>query len=171
MNEQCKLIARQLQSLYFGGSWTAVNYQSVLQGVSIESINQRINDTNCIATLMFHTRYYVKAISKVLQGGELDSKDELSFQHPAISTEEEWRWEIDNYLSEAKELCTLIEHLDDQVLDQPFFDEKYGSYRSNLIGLIEHYYYHLGQIKLLAKLLSPSKTKRAAEQATDDNAV
>jgi len=48
--------------------------------------------------------------------------------------------------------------MSDQKLEEIFVDKKYGSYRRNIEGMIEHGYYHLGQISLLVKLLSQSKT-------------
>jgi len=38
----------------------------------------------------------------------------------------------------------------------PFTEEKYGSYFRNLIGMIEHSHYHLGQIVLCKRLLTQS---------------
>jgi hypothetical protein len=47
-----------------------------------------------------------------------------------------------------------VEQLDTEIFDQPFFDEKYGSYLRNIEGIIEHCYYHLGQIVLIKKIIS-----------------
>lgn len=38
-------------------------------------------------------------------------------------------------------------------LNLPFVNEKYGTYLRNIDGLIEHSYYHLGQITLIKKLI------------------
>jgi hypothetical protein len=38
-------------------------------------------------------------------------------------------------------------------LNEVFVDEKYGTYQRNIGGMIEHSYYHLGQIVLLKKIL------------------
>jgi hypothetical protein len=35
-----------------------------------------------------------------------------------------------------------------------FVDEKYGTYLRNIEAMIEHSYYHLGQIVLIRKILS-----------------
>jgi hypothetical protein len=43
--------------------------------------------------------------------------------------------------------------MEDALLDQPFVDEKYGSYLRNIEGVIEHSYYHLGQISLIRKMI------------------
>jgi hypothetical protein len=46
----------------------------------------------------------------------------------------------------------LTAELDEDMLDNAFTDPKYGSLRRNLEAIIEHSYYHLGQISLLKKL-------------------
>jgi hypothetical protein len=46
-----------------------------------------------------------------------------------------------------------VEQMDDWIFDQPFVDEQYGTYLRNIDGVIEHSYYHLGQISMLRKLI------------------
>ena len=52
-----------------------------------------------------------------------------------------------------KNLPTYIELMSDKQLEQVFIDEKYGRYQRNLDTMIEHSYYHLGQIALMKKLI------------------
>lgn len=54
--------------------------------------------------------------------------------------------------------------MDDRILDKPFIDEKYGSYIRNIEGVIEHSYYHLGQIVLLKKMIVQNQWKRLASK-------
>lgn len=46
-----------------------------------------------------------------------------------------------------------VEKMDESMLEQPFTDEKYGTYERNIEGVIEHCYYHLGQVSLLRKII------------------
>lgn len=41
----------------------------------------------------------------------------------------------------------------EEQLETVFEAEKYGTYRHNIEGTIEHFYCHLGQISLIKKLL------------------
>ena len=41
-----------------------------------------------------------------------------------------------------------------------FVDQKYGDYQRNIDLMIEHAYYHLGQILILKKLLNKRKINR-----------
>jgi hypothetical protein len=44
--------------------------------------------------------------------------------------------------------------MDDARLDQSFVDEKYGTWLRNIEGVIEHCYYHLGQVSLIRKMIN-----------------
>jgi hypothetical protein len=46
-----------------------------------------------------------------------------------------------------------VEQLPSIQLWETFTDEKYGTYYSNLQGIIEHIHYHLGQIVVIKKIL------------------
>jgi hypothetical protein len=47
-----------------------------------------------------------------------------------------------------------IEKLDESKLTEIFGDEKYGTYFRNLMGVVEHAHYHLGQIVIIKKMLN-----------------
>jgi hypothetical protein len=44
--------------------------------------------------------------------------------------------------------------MNDNKLTESFVEEKYGTYYRNIDAMIEHSYYHLGQIVLLKKILA-----------------
>jgi hypothetical protein len=47
--------------------------------------------------------------------------------------------------------------MEDYIFDKPFIDEKYGTFLRNIEGVIEHSYYHLGQISLIRKMITQNK--------------
>jgi len=51
-------------------------------------------------------------------------------------------------------LAELIEKMPEEQLNEDFVDEKYGDYLRNIEGMIEHSYYHLGQIALIRKIIN-----------------
>ena len=59
-----------------------------------------------------------------------------------------------NFLRNAEKFATHVEQMDDNLFDQPFIAEKYGNYLRNIEGVIEHSYYHLGQISLVKKIMT-----------------
>ncbi len=152
-------IAKHFRDVHFGGNWTSVNLKDTLADVTWEEATTRLHDLNTIAVLVFHMNYYVSPILKVLQGGPLVASDKLSFDVPAITTEETWQALVNKALTEAEELSVHIAALDETKLDMDFADPKYGNYYRNLSGLIEHTHYHLGQITIIKKMMRANTFK------------
>ena len=57
----------------------------------------------------------------------------------------------------AEKFAAHVERMPDEKLEAVFMDEKYGNYRRNIEGVIEHSYYHLGQISLIRKMIIESQ--------------
>ena len=88
-----------------------------------------------------------------MQGGPLEGKDALSFDHPPINSAEDWEKMLQKTFTNAENFAVAIEALPENKLWENFTDEKYGNYYRNLLGIIEHSHYHLGQIVILKKLI------------------
>lgn len=153
-------IAKQLREIHFGGNWAGVNLRDKLADVSWQQSRMRVRSFHSIATLVFHMNYYVSATITVLQGGELDAKDKLSFDCPPILSEQDWHARLDKTWADAEELAALIEQLPDGQLGDGFVDEKYGTYYRCLHGPIEHCHYHLGQIAIIKMMLRDEDSAR-----------
>ena len=147
-----RLISQHLKDVYQGGNWTSSDLKTILVDIDWKDATTQLYDLNTIATLVFHLQYYVKAITKVLQEGPLDAKDKYSFNHPPITSQDDWDQYISTIWEEADQLAALIEQVPEDKLYQDFTDGKYGSYYRNLQGNIEHIHYHLGQIVMLKKI-------------------
>ena len=122
--------------------------------VTWQQANTQVYSFNSIATLVYHTNYYVSAVIKVLQGELLNAKDEYSFSHPPIHSEEDWQLLLSKTFADAETFASLIEQLPEKKLLEDFTDEKYGNYYRNIHGIIEHIHYHLGQIVLIKKIIT-----------------
>ena len=151
-------IAKHLRDVYFGGNWTSVNYKEILAGISWQQAVTTVHSFNTIAALVYHTNYYISAVTKVLEGKQLDANDKFSFDVPAVQSQQDWENLLNKSWSEAETFATLIGQLPEQKLWEDFSDPKYGSYYRNLTGIIEHLHYHLGQIVLIKKILSEPVT-------------
>jgi hypothetical protein len=147
-------IAKHLRTVYFGGNWTSVNLKDALADVTWQQATTQVYSLNTIATLVYHTNYYISAVSKVLQGEPLNAKDKYSFDHPPIRSREDWKILLNKTWEDVENFASLIEQLPESRLEETFVDEKYGNYYRNLHGIIEHIHYHLGQIVLIKKVLS-----------------
>ncbi|MGI9158633.1 MAG: DinB family protein, partial [Saprospiraceae bacterium] len=107
---------------------------------------------NTIAQLTFHINYYLRGILQVFRGGALEIRDKYSFDLPELRSEADWDRLVNDFIQNAESFAAYVEILDDALFDQPFVDEKYGSYLRNIEGVIEHSYYHLGQVVLIRKI-------------------
>ena len=148
-----KQIAKHFKELHFGGNWTGANLKDTLAGITWQQATKQVHGFNSIATLVFHTNYYVDAVIKVLHGEALNAHDKFSFNTPIINSEEDWQALVNKTFSQAEEFAFLIEQLPEEKLWQNIADEKYGIYYRNIHGIIEHTHYHLGQIALIKKLI------------------
>ena len=146
-------IAKHFKDVHFGGNWTSVNLKDTLAGLSWQQATTQVHSFNTIATLVFHTNYFVDVVLKVLRGGPLEGKDIYSFAHPPIHSQEDWEKMLEKTWADAEDFAHLVEQLPEHRLWEDFSDNKYGNYYRNLHGIIEHYHYHLGQIVLIRKIL------------------
>ncbi len=152
-------IAKHLRDVYFGGNWTTSNFKDNLADVTWQQATTAVHSFNTIATLIYHTGYYIQVQSKVLQGLPLVGKDSESFNHPPVSSQKDWEQLLHKTFTEAETFARLIEQLPDNKLTDNFTDKKYGTYYRNLHGIIEHLHYHLGQIVLIKKIVQQEENK------------
>lgn len=147
-------LASRLKEVLIDGQWIAnTNYQQQIKSVDWQQATQKFESLNTIALLTFHINYYLAGILNVFDGGDLEIRDKFSFDIPPILGPEDWQQLIDTFCTNAEKFIGHVSTMDDDQLDAPFVDIKYGSYERNIEGVIEHSYYHLGQISLLIKLL------------------
>jgi hypothetical protein len=148
-----KQLAQHFRDVHFGGNWTFVNLKDSLADVTWQEATTKLHDCNTIAILLFHINYYVNPVLKVLQGEPLNASDKYSFDCPPITSQEDWEKLVQKVLDEVELFAQEIEKLDELKLFDVFSEEKYGNYFRNLLGIIEHTHYHLGQISLIKKLI------------------
>ena len=146
-------LAKHIKEFHFGGNWTAVNLKDLIADVSWQQANTSVFKLNSIATLVFHINYYIHGVLAVLEGKPLEIKDAFSFDLPPIHSEEDWEKLKRNTFNDAEKFVELIEKLPHTTLSDNFTDEKYGNYFRNILGIIEHSHYHLGQIALIKKIV------------------
>lgn len=146
-------LAKHFGDVHFGGNWTWVNLKDTLSGISYEQALVSVHGLNTICALSYHVHYFVMALLDVLEGRPLTSKDMYSFDHPPIHSEDDWAKLTEKIWTSAEQAATLIAQMPEEQLWADFSDEKYGNYYRNILGIIEHTHYHLGQIALLKKII------------------
>lgn len=149
-----KNLASRLREVLLNGRWIAnTNYKDQLLNVTWEQAIQKTANLNTIAMLTYHINYYMAGLIKVFEGGTLDIKDKYSFDMPEIKSEDDWKKLVEEFLSNSEKFVNHVEKISDEKLNEPFVDVKYGNYQRNIEGIIEHCYYHLGQISLIRKMM------------------
>lgn len=147
-------LSNRLREVLLDGKWIAnTNFKEKLSDVKWKQATQKIGSLNTIAALTFHVNYYLKGILHFFKGGKLEIRDKYSFEMPPINSSSDWNKLVEEILSNAEEFVMYVENIPESKFDEPFFDEKYGSYQRNIEGMIEHSYYHLGQISLIKKMI------------------
>lgn len=147
-------LANRLREVLLHGKWIAnTNFKNQILSVDWVQATTKIDSLNTIALLTFHINYYLQGLIQVFQGGLLDIRDKYSFDLPEIKSESDWNALVETFLSNAEQFAKHVEQMDDARLDSAFVDEKYGNYQRNIEGVIEHSYYHLGQVSLIRKMV------------------
>lgn len=154
MNNQLKL-ANRFREVILNGTWIAnTNFKNELSKINWKIAIKKSENLNSIAALAQHIHYYIKGIKNVFLGGRLEISDKYSFDFPEIQSEQEWLKFLAEFWKDSEELALLIETMEETKLNAYFVEEKYGSYYRNIDAMIEHSYYHLGQIVLINKILN-----------------
>ncbi|MCI3938887.1 DUF1572 domain-containing protein [Chryseobacterium aahli] len=147
-------LAKRFREVMLDGLWIAnTNFKGQLSDVTWEQATTKIADLNTIAMLTFHIDYYIAGIINVFEGGDLEIKDQFSFDVPPIGSQQQWKALLNKLLNDSKKFATFLEQIPDSQLNEVFVDEKYGTYLRNIDGMIEHAYYHLGQVALIKKMI------------------
>jgi uncharacterized damage-inducible protein DinB len=151
--KRSKELASRLEEVLLNGYWIAnINYKQQIESLTWEQAIYKVENLNSIAALTFHINYYLEGILNVLKSGNLEIKDQYSFDMPPITSESDWNQLKSEFIENAETFIKKVANLPDYKLDEAFVDTKYGTYLRNIDGIIEHSYYHLGQISMIKKL-------------------
>jgi uncharacterized damage-inducible protein DinB len=145
--------ANQFREALLNGTWISTNYNAQISDVTFKEATTKVGTLNTIAALTFHINYYVSGVNQVLEGGTLDIRDKYSFDLPTLASSNDWEHLRAKFIADAIKFASLVEQMNDEKLQDGFVKEQYGTYQRNILGMIEHSYYHLGQIVLIKKLI------------------
>jgi hypothetical protein len=151
-----KVIAQHFYEVHYGDNWADVAVKDVIKDITWPQAVQRVGDANTIAVLLHHMNFYNMVVyNRCFEENQKEVRHEDSL-HVEVNSDEDWQQLQKRYFDLAEKLHAAILTLDDTIL----FTVRPGNqntYYKNLHGLIEHIHYHLGQISLLKKIISPSR--------------
>lgn len=152
-------LANRFREVILNGKFIAnTNFKDQLEETSFGLVTTKIGSHNTISVLAQHIHYYISGVKNVLNGGDLEIKDQFSFDFPLMETEKQWNDFLSKFWSDGEEFAELVEKIPAKKLKENFVKPQYGTYHRNIDAMIEHCYYHLGQIVLLKKLISEDKS-------------
>jgi len=147
-------IANRLREVILNGRWIAnTNFQDQLSDLGWQEALEKVGSLNTIALLTFHIHYYIAGILNVLKGGTLDIRDKYSFDMPPIESQQDWENLKERLWADTEAFAAIVEQMPADKLGDVFVDEKYGTWHRNIDAMIEHSYYHLGQVTLIKKMI------------------
>lgn len=150
-----KTIASRLREVLLNGHWIAnTNVKEQIQSTNRQQATQKIDNLNTIAALTFHLNYYLAGLINAFKNGKLEISDKYSFDLPPITSETAWNKLVSEFIANSEKFAKIVEQMEEDAFDKPFIDEKYGTILRNIEGVIEHSYYHLGQISLIRKMIT-----------------
>ena len=146
-------IAKQFRQAYFGKNWSEVCLKELLLDIDLNEATSQVHSFNTISELVYHINYYVAEVTKVLEKKPFEAKDKNSFNVPPLHTELEWQQMVIKTLNDGEKFANLIGKMPDEDLWKDMSKKEYGSNLKNFQGILEHFYYHMGQISLIKKIL------------------
>lgn len=148
-------LAERFREVFLSGAWvTSTNYKAQLSELSWEQATRKVGNLNTIAQLTFHIHYYIAGVLQVFRGGPLEIRDKYSFDMKPVESEEDWLALRDLFLTDAEAFAQAIEQMSDSRLAEGFVKPEYGDFQRNIDVMIEHGYYHLGQVVLIKKMMA-----------------
>jgi len=147
-------LINQYHEVYLSGTWVAnTNLRRELLDTRWEEAKVCLHNANSIEALAFHLNYYIEGVGQVLDGGSLDIKDKFSFDLIPAQSVLEWKETRARYINNLEQFAIKLDNMPVEKLTTGFVQSEYGTYHRNIQVIIEHGYYHLGQIVLLKKMI------------------
>jgi len=149
-----KELAKRFREVTLDGKLIAfTNIKEQLSDLTMQQATTKIYSLNSLAALTFHLNYYIHGVLQVFEGGELTIRDKFSFDMNPIESEEDWVRSRDQLFNNAEKFAKHIDVMTDAQLDSGFVKVEYGSYQKNIDSMIEHCYYHFGQMVIIKKMV------------------
>jgi uncharacterized damage-inducible protein DinB len=145
-------IADQLERAFEGDAWNGPTVTEILSGVSAEQAAARpVAGAHSIWEIVLHTTAWQRTVRERLQGHSVEPlADDLDWPLVADTSEAAWAGTIRDLRAEYERLRQEAEVWRDRDLSITPGGERYTAYEM-LHGVIQHIYYHAGQITILKK--------------------
>ncbi|NNV56411.1 DinB family protein [Limnovirga soli] len=154
-------IALQMKEVYEGGNWSEVDLAATLADITWAEANIITPvSANSIAAILIHLQFYNNVVKDRLAGINTAIPDTNGFDVPKMKNAADWKLLQQNSFASALALMDVVSALPDEKLFEVLTSSGVTVYKT-LHGVVEHAYYHLGQIVMLKKII---RTKLRIEE-------
>lgn len=147
-------LVNQIRDLEDGNNWLDVNLKEKIESISEEqSFIRPVPELHSVAELVSHILVWRQSVIQKLKGikPKLQVNDPLDWRTNNELKNIGWSGLKSELYSTTGELIELIQNKEDGFLDEKDMDNY--PFRYLLEGIIQHDFYHLGQIGITLKLL------------------
>ena len=146
-------LSQNILNVFEGNNWTDVAITDVLSDISYsQAATVTAASKNSIAALAHHLLYWNKIIMQRMLGENPFVPDSNGFDVGKLATEEDWHKLVADLHQSFIDLSNAIRNFPENRLKDLTKSGK-STIESNIYGIIEHAYYHLGQMMILKNLL------------------
>ena len=146
-------LAQNLLTAFEGVNWTDVSIADTLADLSVKQATTRTAASpNTIASLVNHLWYWNTIIMLRMKGENPVIPEVNGFDVEELNNEDDWKKLVAKTHQSFIDLADAIRKLPDEQLPDPVSNGR-STVGKNLYGIVEHAYYHLGQIVMLKHLV------------------
>lgn len=152
MTQQAQL-QKLLDDLYNGSPWIDVNFTDTLNEITAkEAATKPFPHFNSIWEIVNHVISWRETLLKRIQGEEIESPEDNYFSYIPDRTESAWEKTKEHFKASQQQWTKALKKMKKKDLDEMDIAGKYSVF--DLVnGIIQHDAYHLGQIRLLRKMV------------------
>ncbi|MFI5134783.1 MAG: DinB family protein [Chitinophagales bacterium] len=152
MTEQEQL-SKLFSDLFDGSPWIDVNIMSTVDEITAkEAATKVFPNFNSIWEIVNHLISWRETVLKRLKGEEIESPEDNYFSYIRDRTEPAWTETKDRFRESQAQWIKAIKKFRKKDLQEQHASGPFTNY-DLISGILEHDAYHLGQIRLLLKLI------------------
>jgi uncharacterized damage-inducible protein DinB len=147
-------IASHIKECFEGENWTDVNIADTIENVTWQQAQQQTAASqNTIASLLHHIYYWNGIMLQRIVGINPSVPETNGFDVGELKNENDWNDLKEKTRASFMQLADAVKNFPEEKLFEVSPTGK-SSYYKNFQGIVEHTYYHLGQIVILKKLIN-----------------